>query len=140
MTYFSKDMRYTLSKMNSRKEIDMQKAKCSITYDEGILIINISGDIDHHSAKPLREEIDTHLYLYRATTVILDLCEVDFMDSSGLGLILGRYQKISDLGGRLIVANPDNAVSKILALAGMDKLITIKRSPDRTDDRDSSLV
>ena len=110
----------------------MQKAKCCIKYDEGILIINISGDIDHHAAKPLREEIDTHLYLYRATTVILDLAEVEFMDSAGLGLILGRYQKISDLGGRLIVANPDRSISKILALAGMEKLITIKKSEENT--------
>ncbi len=106
----------------------MQGAKCSIEYDEGILIIKISGDIDHHSAKPLREEIDTNLYLYRASTVILDLAGVDFMDSSGLGLILGRYTKINDLGGRLIIANPDDSVAKILALAGTEKLITIKRS------------
>ncbi|MBQ4562293.1 MAG: anti-sigma factor antagonist [Clostridia bacterium] len=106
----------------------MQGAKCKIEYDEGILIINISGDIDHHSAGSLREEIDTDLYLYRAKTVIMDLGGVDFMDSSGLGLILGRYTKINDLGGRLIIANPDDSVSKILALAGTDKLITIKKS------------
>lgn len=108
----------------------MQGAKCSIEYDEGILIIKISGDIDHHSAKPLREEIDTDLYLYRASTVILDLAGVEFMDSSGLGLILGRYTKINDLGGRLIIANPDDSVAKILALAGTDKLITIKKAEE----------
>ncbi len=108
----------------------MQKTQCNIEYDEGILIVNISGDIDHHTARHLREEIDTHLYLYRATTVILDLKQVEFMDSSGLGLILGRYQKINDLGGRLIVANPDASVSKILSLAGMEKLITIKKSEE----------
>lgn len=106
----------------------MQGAKCNIEYDEGILVIKIAGDIDHHSAKPLREEIDTDLYLYRAKTVIMDLGGVDFMDSSGLGLILGRYTKINDLGGRLIIANPDDSVSKILALAGTDKLITIKKT------------
>ncbi len=109
----------------------MQSAKCSIEYDEGILIINISGDIDHHSAKPLREEIDTSIYLYRASTVILDLSGVEFMDSSGLGLILGRYTKINDLGGKLIIANPDDSVQKILSLAGTEKLITIKHSERR---------
>ena len=108
----------------------MQGAKCNIEYDEGILVIKISGDIDHHSAKPLREEIDANLYLYRAKTVIVDLQGVDFMDSSGLGLILGRYTRINDLGGRMIIANPDDSVSRILALAGTDKLITIKRSKE----------
>ena len=106
----------------------MQQAKCNIEYDEGILVVMISGDIDHHSAKPLREEIDTNLYLYRAKTVIMDLRDVDFMDSSGLGLILGRYTKINDLGGRLIIANPDDNVSRILALAGTEKIITIKHT------------
>lgn len=106
----------------------MRNTECKIEYDEGILIISISGDIDHHSAKPLREEIDSNLYIYRASTVILDLSGIEFMDSSGLGLILGRYTKIKDLGGRLIIANPDDSVIKILTLAGADKLITIKRS------------
>ena len=105
----------------------MQGAKCTIDHDDGILIVNLSGDIDHHSAKSLREEIDSHLYLYRASTVILDMGGVEFMDSSGLGLILGRYTKIKDLGGRMILANPDPGVERILALAGADKLITIKK-------------
>ena len=62
----------------------------------------------------------------------MDLGGVDFMDSSGLGLILGRYTKINDLGGRLIIANPDDSVSMILALAGADKLITIKKEKRAT--------
>ena len=106
----------------------MRNAECRIEHDEGILIINISGDIDHHSAKALREEIDTSLYIYRASTVILDLGGVEFMDSSGLGLILGRYTKVNDLGGRLIIANPDECVVRLLTLAGADKLITIKNT------------
>ncbi|MBR6514602.1 MAG: anti-sigma factor antagonist [Clostridia bacterium] len=113
----------------------MQQAKCNIEYDEGILVISVSGDIDHHSAKPLREEIDTNLYLYRAKTVIMDLSGVSFMDSSGLGLILGRYSRVNDLEGRMIIANPDESVSKILALAGTDRLITIKRTDETASHR-----
>ncbi len=109
----------------------MQGAKCNIEYDEGILIINISGDIDHHSAAPIREEIDTSLYIYRAGTVILDLSLVDFMDSSGLGLILGRYRKITALGGQLVIADPSPSAEKLLTLAGTEKIITIKRSERR---------
>lgn len=104
----------------------MEYSKCDISYDEGILIINLSGDIDHHSASKIREEIDAALYLYRASTVIMDLGAVDFMDSSGLGLILGRYTKINSLGGRLILANPSENTEKILILSGADKMITVK--------------
>lgn len=106
----------------------MEVIKCDIEYDEGILIVKPMGEIDHHSAKPLREQIDTALYLYRPSTVIMDLSGVGFMDSSGLGLILGRYTKAKDLGGKLIVANPGPSVERVLNLAGTHKLITIKKN------------
>ena len=104
----------------------MQNTKCNAEYTNGILILKIHGDIDHHSAKTLREEIDSHIYLYRASTVLLDLSEIDFMDSSGLGLILGRYTKIKELGGKLVITDPNPGVMKILELAGTQKLISVK--------------
>ena len=106
----------------------MDRIRCDIEYDEGILVIKLAGEIDHHTAKAVREEIDTSLYLYRASTVIIDLAGVAFMDSAGLGLILGRYTKAKELGGRLIVANPEPSVDRILTLAGTGKLITIKKN------------
>ena len=106
----------------------MEAVKCKIEYDGGILIVKPSGEIDPHSAKSLREEIDTALYLYRPSTVIIDLAGIGFMDSSGLGLILGRYTKAKELGGRLILANPAPSVERILNLAGTHKLITIKKN------------
>lgn len=117
---------YTLS--IKKGMIKMDRIRCDIEYDGGILVIKLAGEIDHHTAKALREEIDTSLYLYRAATVILDLSGVGFMDSAGLGLILGRYTKVKELGGRLIVANPEPSVDKILTLAGTRKLITIKKT------------
>lgn len=101
-------------------------AKCETEYFDGILAINLYGDIDHHNAKQLREEIDDNIFLYRAKTVILDLSKIDFMDSSGLGLILGRYAKVTELGSTLIITNPNQGVEKILKLAGTQKLIKIK--------------
>ncbi len=106
----------------------MDRIRCDIEYDEGILVIKLAGEIDHHTAKGAREEIDTALYLYRPSTVIMDLAGVGFMDSAGLGLILGRYTKAKELGGRLIVANPEPSVDRILGLAGTQKLITIKKN------------
>ena len=98
-----------------------------IEYSNKTLYVRPIGDIDHHSAKYMREEIDRELYKYQPQTMIIDLSSVDFMDSSGLGLILGRYTKINMLGGVLKVANPSNKIEEILVLAGTDRLIPIEK-------------
>ncbi|MBQ7325252.1 MAG: STAS domain-containing protein [Clostridia bacterium] len=90
-----------------------------------ILYFCIDGDIDHHSAKFIRETIDKEIFLTRPRVMILELSEVDFMDSSGLGLILGRYTRMREIGGLLKLSNPTPQTVKILALAGVDKLIPI---------------
>ena len=90
-----------------------------------ILYVCIDGDIDHHSAKYIRETIDKEIFLTRPRVMILELSEVDFMDSSGLGLILGRYTRMREVGGLLKLSNPTPQTVKILALAGVDKLIPI---------------
>lgn len=90
-----------------------------------ILYVCIDGDIDHHSAKFIRETIDKEIFLTRPRVMILELSEVDFMDSSGLGLILGRYTRMREIGGLLKLSNPTPQTVKILALAGVDKLIPI---------------
>ncbi|MBQ7160261.1 MAG: anti-sigma factor antagonist [Clostridia bacterium] len=105
----------------------MDKIKCDIKYADGELRVELSGEIDHHTAKGLRERIDTAIFLYRAESVVLGLGGVGFMDSAGLGLILGRYAKVRELGGRLTVADPTPEAEKILRLAGADKLVTIKK-------------
>ena len=98
-----------------------------IEYSNKTLFVRLSGDIDHHSAKYIREDIDKELYKYQPETMIIDLSSVEFMDSSGLGLILGRYTKINMLGGILKVANPSEKIEEILLLAGVDKLIPIEK-------------
>ena len=105
----------------------MKDVECQTEYSDGILLCRLCGDIDHHTARLLRGSIDSELYLYRPETVIIDLKDVAFMDSAGLGLILGRHTKIKELGGKLIVANPDREAEKILRLAGAEKLVTIRK-------------
>lgn len=92
------------------------------------LTVKISGEIDHHTARPLRQKIDEALYYYRSPKVALDLSDVAFMDSSGLGLILGRFTLARELGGELRVINPNESVSKVLELAGTGRLIKIERT------------
>jgi len=104
----------------------MKAAKCEMDYNECVLKIKLSGEIDHHSARGVRDEIDRELYFHRAKTVLMDLSGIDFMDSSGLGLILGRYTKVKQLGGKLKLMNPSQNVMKILELAGTEKIIPVE--------------
>ena len=90
-----------------------------------ILSIHVRGEIDHHTASAIRQGIDTTLFEKRPTKLILDLSAVSFMDSSGLGLIMGRYSVMKELGGEMVVWNPSPETRAILALAGMERLVRI---------------
>ena len=90
------------------------------------LSVILPNEIDHHSAKPIREETDVWISKLKPEKVILDFSSVRFMDSSGIGLILGRYNKLLPMGGRLIVECADERTLKLLRLAGMQKLVEIK--------------
>lgn len=91
------------------------------------LTVTVKGEIDHHSARSARQKIDELLYYYRAKTVALDLSHITFMDSSGLGLILGRFTLARELGGVLRIVDPTDEVMRILNLAGTSRLIKIER-------------
>ena len=66
---------------------------------DGILCVKLSGDIDHHSAKSVRDSVDDLIRRNNPLEFELDLSAVEFMDSSGLGLVLGRYKKLLETGG-----------------------------------------
>ena len=109
-----------------------------------ILTVHVRGEIDHHTAASIRQGIDATLFEKRPKTLILDLSAVSFMDSSGLGLIMGRYSVMKELGGEMAVWNPSRETRAILSLAGMERLVRIEypagetptdkpdRSPRRT--------
>ena len=91
-----------------------------------ILSIHIRGEIDHHTSSAIRTGIDSTLFERRPQRLILDLSGVSFMDSSGLGLIMGRYSVMKELGGEMAVWNPSPETRAILTLAGMDRLVRIE--------------
>ena len=99
--------------------------KTEIRFEGGTLTVLLCGDIDHHAASSIRREIDREMAEKMPHTLVMDLTKTDFMDSSGLGLILGRKQKTLETGGEMILKNPSEAVTKLLRLAGVQKLISI---------------
>ncbi len=98
---------------------------CTITDTDAYLTVTLTGELDHHAAKELCRKIDDAIYTSGAQNIVLDLCDVRFMDSAGLGLILGRYRRVCDLGYTLTLRDPNAQVRKILQLAGVDRLIPI---------------
>jgi len=95
-------------------------------YSEGSLVVYIKGDIDHHSAKKVREETDMLFIQLAPEKITLDLQGVSFMDSSGLGLVLGRYKKAKAAGVEFSVINCDKRIMRIFEMAGMERIIKIE--------------
>lgn len=105
----------------------MENNNLKFDFNDGVLRVAIVGEINHHNAVFVRQKIDEKIQELSSKNLVLDLAEVSFMDSSGLGLIMGRYQRMQELGGTLTVANPSAEHKKLFKLAGLrlNKLVKI---------------
>ncbi|MBE6030065.1 MAG: STAS domain-containing protein [Clostridiales bacterium] len=90
---------------------------------DNILIAAVKGDIDHHNAKFMREEIDRTYEVFSGKHIILDFSGVPFVDSSGIGMILGRYNVVKENGGKLIICGVSEYMRKILHMSGIFTII-----------------
>lgn len=91
----------------------------------------LAGEIDHHCAKGLREEIDEAAQRVSPKELILDFKDVTFMDSSGIGLVMGRYSLMQELGGELHVTGLSTHIRKVMKLAGLDRLAVMDNGGKR---------
>ncbi len=91
-----------------------------------MLTVYLDGEIDHHAARNIREEIDTSIERAQPETLALDFRGVTFMDSSGIGLVMGRYRTMQQYGGSVLVKNASSHIRKVMRLAGLDKLARIE--------------
>ena len=108
----------------------MTDKSCEIEIKESdsALEIVLCGEIDHHSAVNVRGKIDSAIERIGPKKTVIDLSGIEFMDSSGLGLIMGRYALMRKLGGDLSVKNPNPRIVKIFELAGLERIVQIERS------------
>ena len=95
---------------------------------DGLLCVYLYGEIDHHSAVSLRGELDRLLMRERPRRLVLNLSRIEFMDSSGLGLLMGRYRLMRELGGSVALSAPNARILKILQLAGMERFFDIEQA------------
>ncbi len=91
----------------------------------------LDGEIDHHNAVFIREEIDNSVMLNKPEVLNIDFDSVTFMDSSGIGLVMGRYRTISSYSGKLVVSNLSHQLYKIMKLSGLEKIANISKKGEQ---------
>lgn len=87
------------------------------------LVVKMSGELDHHSSEIVRIKIDNKIEELGAKNLIFDFTEVNFMDSSGIGVVIGRYKKIIQYGGKVVVIGLSPKIKKVFDIAGLFKII-----------------
>ena len=87
----------------------------------------LSGEIDHHNAPAVRAIIDTYILKARPKMLVIDFGAVSFMDSSGIGLVMGRFKNIADYGGKMEITGLSPHAYKVMALSGIEKIAAIHR-------------
>ena len=91
-----------------------------------VMTAYLIGELDHHTAKEMREEIDSAIDMNMPTLLMIDFSEVGFMDSSGIGLVMGRYRNLAKTGAALNITGASLPVYKMLKLAGIEKLAKLE--------------
>ncbi|MBP3802158.1 MAG: anti-sigma factor antagonist [Clostridia bacterium] len=95
-------------------------------YEENkLLVLKVINEIDECSAQKIRREADYEIKRYMPRKVVFDFDSVTFMDSAGIGLILGRYKFVNIIGGKLEVANLTQSVKRIFEMSGLLRLIPV---------------
>ena len=87
------------------------------------LIVTVAGELDHHYSEYAREKIDGQIMKSTTKNVIFDFTRLGFMDSSGIGVIAGRYRNISRLGGKAAIVCKNMQINRILEMSGILKII-----------------
>ena len=100
-----------------------------------VICAHIKGEVDHHNAPEIRGMIDDAIIMNDAQkTVVLDFSGVTFMDSSGVGLVMGRYRLASSRGKKITVNNLSERDYRIMKMSGIERLATINKIADKKEE------
>lgn len=105
----------------------MQKIDVEIKLENDVLIAFLKGEIDHHTSSTIRSLLDIKIESTHPKLLILDFTNISFMDSSGIGLVMGRYKLMKYFGGNLKIINPSPQIQKVMNLAGFNRLAVIEK-------------
>lgn len=101
-----------------------------VKHDRDILIVRLRGELDHHASEQVRRSIEDELARGGFSHLVLNLADLEFMDSSGLGVILGRYKKVTQLGGKMMLCAIRPSVHRLMEMSGLFKIL-----PTHEDER-----
>ncbi len=92
---------------------------------DNCLMIKLPEEVDHHRAGFICENADRLLVRDEVCNVVFDFENTRFMDSSGIGIIMGRYRKIACFGGRVYAIHADRQIQRILMVSGLNKIVEV---------------
>jgi len=95
------------------------------SYADRLLVVRINGDIDHHSCEEIRSKIDKEIASKNPRSILFDMEQVGFMDSSGIGVLIGRYKLIANGGGKAGMINVKPQIMRLCEICGLQKIIKI---------------
>ena len=91
------------------------------------LIVRLPAELDHHTTEDIRKEIDQRIEEYPVSELEFDFSQTMFMDSAGIGMIIGRYKLMRALSGRVITSHMSGQIGRILSLSGIQKYIHLEK-------------
>lgn len=92
---------------------------------DNCLMVKLPEEVDHYRAAYICENADKYIIQENVQHVVFDFEDTRFMDSSGIGIIMGRYRKIACFGGRVYVIHVDRQIQRMLAMSGLNKVVEV---------------
>lgn len=97
---------------------------------EKVLLVRLAGELDHHTAEELRNKVNHIVEKNQIEHMVFNFHDLTFMDSSGLGVILGRYKQIKNIGGEMVVCSVSAPIKRLFDMSGLFKIIRLEETED----------
>ena len=111
-------------RVTTKEDITM---KFELARSGNLLIVQVAGELDHHFADEIRMRIDAEIMKPPIRNILFDFNRLSFMDSSGIGLVMGRYRLMQTMEGEVRITEAPSHIVKVMKLAGMDKLAAFEK-------------
>lgn len=97
-----------------------------LEYSSKALVVRLKGELDHHTAEAVKARMEEAIAKGNVPHVVVNLKDLKFMDSSGLGVILGRYKQITGKGGKMVLCDVSPSVYRLFEMSGLFKIVAVE--------------